>query len=194
MSIQRGGFRISFLLALIGLALLVAGCGGGGSSGSGSSSSSASSSDPGSHPEPNAEFKTSHGGKKIVDFGEEGSLEEWEIVNAVVVENLKSREAGDWAAQCKTLSQAGIEEIRGTKKRSECPARLKEIGEPLSGTKKLRKDTLPGSIQVLRVQGNQAYALYNGNDGYDYAVPLIKEDGQWRVTKLTTIELDKAAG
>jgi len=180
------------LLALIGLALIVAGCGGGGSSSSGGGSSSAPSSDPSASPEPNAEFKTSHGGKKIVEFGEEGSLEEWEAANAVVVENLKAREAGDWAGQCKTLSQAGIEEIRGTKKRSECPARLKEIGEPLSRTKKLREDTLPGSIQVLRVKGNQAYALYNGNDGNDYAMPLIKEDGQWRVTRLTTIELDKA--
>jgi hypothetical protein len=188
MLMERGVFRIGLLLALVSLALVGAGCGGGGTSTSPSSSSTAS--DARSAPEPNAEFKTSHGGKKIVNFGEEASLGEWEEANALVVENLKTREAGDWAGQCKTLSQSGLEEIRGTKTRSECPTNLKEIGEPLSRTKKLREDTLPGSIQVLRVKGNRAYALYNGNDGHDYAVPLEKENGQWRVTKLTTIELD----
>lgn len=175
-------------MALVGLALVMAGCGGSSSSSTGGGSSS--SPDPAAKPEPNAEFKTTHGAKKIVNFGEEASLEEWEAANAVVVENLKAREAGDWAGQCKTLSQAGIEEIRGTKKRSECPARLKEIGEPLSQTKRLREDTLPGSIQVLRVEGNEGYALYNGDNGNDYAVPLKKENGQWRVARLTTIRLD----
>ena len=188
MSMGRENFRIGLLLALLILALAAAGCGGGGSS-SGGSSSSSTSSDPSSGPEPNATFKTSHGGKKIVNFGEEASLDEWEAANVVVVKNLKAREAGDWAGQCETLSQSGIKEIRGTEKRSECPARLEEIGKPAS-TKALRKDTLPGDIQVLRVKGNRAYALYNGNDGQDYAVPLEKEDGRWRVTRLTMIPLD----
>ena len=189
MSMERGIFRMGLLLALVSLAMLVAGCGGGGSSSTSSSSSTASDSGSGAGPEPDAKFKTIKQTKFVLNFGKEASLEEWEAANAVVVENLKAREAGDWAAQCETLSQGGIEEVRGTKKRSECPEKLKVIGEPAS-TKQLRKDTLPGSIQVLRVKGNQGYALYNGNDGHDYAVPLEKEDGQWRVTQLTMLQLD----
>jgi hypothetical protein len=175
------------LLALMSLSLVGAGCGGGGSSSPASSSSAAS--DPSSGPEPNAKFKASPEGKKIVQFGEEASLGEWEEVNAVVVENLKAREEGDWANQCKTLSQAGIEGVGGTKERSECPAALEKAARPVSVTKEVRKDTLPGSIQILRVKGNRGYALYNGSDGKDYAVPLEKEDGQWQVTQLLMIEL-----
>ncbi|MBS1882076.1 MAG: hypothetical protein JSS97_03875 [Actinobacteria bacterium] len=185
MSMQRGGFRIGLVLALIGLAVFIVGCGGG------SSSSSSASSDPSPGPEPSAEFKATGGGKKIVDYGKEGSLKEREAANAVVVKNLKAREAGEWAVQCETLAQTGINEIPGAKNHGDCPKRLKEIGEPLARTKKLREDTLSGSIAVLRVDENIGYALYHGTDGKEYAVPLKKENGKWGVSGLIVLELNR---
>lgn len=186
MSMRRGGLCAAFLVVLLGLALLAGGCGGGGSS---SPSSTSSTQKTAAGPEPNAKFKTSKAGQELVQFGKEGSLTEWEAANAVVVKNLKAREAGNWAEQCETLDQVGIEQIEGAKNHKDCPAKLKAIGEPLSTTKEIRVDTLSGSIAVLRVKGNRGYALYHGNDGQDHAMPLEKEDGAWRVSSLKTINL-----
>ena len=66
---------------------------------------------------------------------------------------------------------------------------MKKLASPLSRTKEARKDTLTGSITALRVKGGQGYALYHGNDGTDYAVPLEKEGGTWKVSSIETKEL-----
>ncbi len=179
---QRAGLSLALCLTTLGL--LVGGCGGGSSS---SSATSASSSSSGS--EPSAQFLKSKGDGKYAKFGSEASGSELEAANVVVVKNLKAREDGDFATQCETLSLKIITGIQGVKVRSDCATALKKLAEPLSGTKELRKDTLDGSIAAMRVKGNQAYALYHGNDGRNWAVPLEKEDGTWKVDALIMTRL-----
>jgi hypothetical protein len=166
------------LLACV--APIVSGCG------SGSSSTSASESQV---EEPSAEFLKQIGNNKLVKFGEEASEDEREAANAVVVESLKARQAADFSTQCDTLSMDAIKGIPNAKNHGDCPAALKRLAEPLSGSKEIRKDTLSGSIAALRVKGDQGYALYHGNDGKDYALPLKKEHGEWRVSALVTTGL-----
>jgi len=76
--------------------------------------------------------------------------------------------------------------------RSKCPKELKKLAEPLSGSKQIRADTLTGEIAALRVKGTQAYALYHGNDGNDYAVPMEMEGGSWKVGAIIPTELPPA--
>jgi hypothetical protein len=129
------------------------------------------------------------GKNTIPKFGEEASVEEREAANAVVVASLKARQAADFAAQCETLDQAAMKEIPKAKNLQGCPAALKKFAEPLSATKKFRKNTLSGSIAALRVKGDEGYALFHGTDGTDYAVPLEKEDGVWKVSAVNAIQL-----
>jgi hypothetical protein len=168
--------------------LAVAGCGGGSSTSSASSSSESASA-----AEPSAQFVKKKGNNTIAKFGEEGSVEEREAANVVVVESLEAREAADFATQCETLDLGIVKELtagsKGGEPRSECPSALKKLAEPLSKTKKARTDTLPGNIAALRVKGNQGYALYHGNDGKDYAVPLEREGDSWKITTLLTTEI-----
>lgn len=179
----RGWSLVPLLLALACLALIVAGCGGG------ASSSSSGSGSTGGGSEPSAEFLKPKGKNTIAKFGEEASEEEREAANAVVVENLEARQAADFATQCDTLNMKGIKEIPNAKNHKGCAAALKKLAEPLSGSKEIRKNTLSGSIAALRVKGDQGYALYHGKDGKDYAVPLEKEDGEWKVSALVTTPL-----
>jgi hypothetical protein len=106
-----------------------------------------------------------------------------------VVKNLEAREDGDFATQCETLSLGIITSMHGVKSRSDCTAALKKLAEPLSGTKEIRKDTLDGSIAAMRVKGDHAYALYHGSDGKNWAVPLEKEAGEWKVGALIMVGL-----
>lgn len=179
-----------FLGALV-VCLILVGCGGGSSStDSGSSSPAGESSDGQAKAEPSAQFLKPNGvNNKVVRFGHEASTKEREEVGAVVTENLKARAAAKFAAQCKTLNMKGIEEIPGAKNRGDCVKKLKEFAEPLSSTKRVRTNTLTGPIVALRVEGDQAFALYHGNDGKDYVLPLEKEGGAWKVSALLTTEL-----
>lgn len=178
----NGGLRAGLLLASICLGLIAAGCGGG------SSSSSSGNSEAGSSAEPSAQFLKSKSAGKYVKFGAEASTQEREAANAVVVRNLKAREDADFATQCETLNQKTITFL-ATKNPGSCPTALKKSAEPLARSKVVRKDTLGGSITAMRVKGDQGYALYHGNDGKDWAVPLEKEDGSWKVGALVMIEL-----
>ncbi len=185
MSTGQRGLRFGLCLALLCIVgVLAAGCGGGGSSSSSSEAASGG--------EPSAQFlnaKSKKGDAKIVKFGAEASAQEREAVNAVVVENLKARAAADFETQCETLNKKSFAQIPGAKNQKGCPAALKKLAEPLSGSKKLREDTLTGSIAALRVKGNEAFALYHGNDGKNWAVPLEKEGVSWKVGALVMIEL-----
>lgn len=76
---------------------------------------------------------------------------------------------------------------------SECKLALEKLAKPLSGSKAFRVDTLTGEIAALRVKGNEGFALYHGNDGNDYEMPMEKEAGRWRVASIATLELPKTS-
>jgi hypothetical protein len=125
----------------------------------------------------------------MVTFGDVASATERDAANAVIVMSLRARQAGDFQTQCATLSASAIEAVPDAKNRKRCPLALKRFAEPLSATKSTRKDTLRGSISVLRVKGDRGYALYHGTDGKDYAVPLEREADGWKVSSVLTLEL-----
>jgi hypothetical protein len=174
-----GNARAGMFVALLFIALFITGCGGGSSSSSSTTTSEGASA---------AFIKKGHL-NVIPKFGKEAPVKEREEANVVVSKSLKAREAADFSTQCETLGRKGLEEVPGAKSAQACAAALKKYAEPLAETKEARKDTLKGSIAVLRVKGDRGYALYHGADGKDYSVPLEKENGSWKVSSLLTSEL-----
>jgi hypothetical protein len=175
MSRRLGNGWWGLLAAYICLGLLVPACGG-------SSTSTTTT-------EASLTFIKKGHSNALPKFGREASQGEREEVNAIVSENLTARAAADFATQCKTLGAKGMAEVPGAKNHQSCTKALKKLAEPLSGSKEVRKDTLNGSIDALRVKGNKGWALYHGSDGKDYAVPVEKEDGGWTVGSIFTTEL-----
>jgi hypothetical protein len=181
----------AFVLAAL-VALLLVGCGGGGSS----SSVGATNADS-KVAEPSKEFHDPEGPKgpePVATFGKESDASEREEASAVLSQNLKARQKADFATQCETLGKRGLESFLGKGKgneRSKCQKELKKLAEPLSGSKKIRTDTLTGEIAALRVKGNLAWALYHGSDGKDNAMPMEREGVDWKVGGILTTELPK---
>ncbi len=130
----------------------------------------------------------------MATFGKESDEAERSAASAVLSESLEARQAADFAAQCATLGKRGMKAVFGPGGKvepSECAATLERLAKPLSKSNGVRTDTLSGEIDALRVKGEQAFALYHGNDGNDYAMPMEKEGGRWKVGSLITIELPK---
>jgi hypothetical protein len=197
-------YRAGALIAVAALLIaLVAGCGGDSSSSSTAAATDASSASTGSTstdsgstaPDANSGKPAGGFGKnELSEFGAEAEPAELEAASKVLAENLEARETKDWAGQCASLSAQVVKRVEneapaiGAKKG--CAARLEEQAPGAPAI--LFKDTLPGQIDVLRVEGSSAYALYHGNDGKDYAMPMKLENGEWKVDSLTTILLSSS--
>jgi hypothetical protein len=127
-------------------------------------------------------------------FGIVASDEEREAASKVLAENLRAREAGEWKAQCSSLSRRGMEglaRVAGTKASiKSCAEALKGFAEPLKASAAARRDNLQGEIDVLRVKGVKAVALFHGLDGKDYGMSMEKEEGEWKVSSVMTAELN----
>jgi hypothetical protein len=172
------------LLVLVGLlAVVVAACGGG------SSSSSTDSAEA----EPAKAFIVKGEANNFVIFGHESGAVDREAASKVLGENLEAREAHDWAGQCATLSRRTVKEVEHEAEfiaghRRPCPQELAKLAE--TAPPYVLADTLSGPIAALRIEGNKGIALYHG-ENKNYAMPMKKEGGEWKVDKLTTLPLKK---
>ena len=153
------------------------GCGGSGSS-----------ADSTSGPEASASFFNPGGKNRVPKFGEEAEEDEREAASDVLEENLQARADGEWATQCDTLTTARVTNVKEAGGGS-CASALKGQALPLSESKAVRANTMDGPIDALRVEGNRGFALYHGKNGKDYAMPMKKEDDEWKVSSLTESEL-----
>jgi hypothetical protein len=121
-------------------------------------------------------------------YGHEATEQEREEAAKILSENLKAREAANWVRQCASLSVGVASEVEQGERKHGCVASLRSAGEPLKNTASVRKDTFSGTIAVLRVKGNHAYALFHGTDHKDHAIPMLKEDDAWKVASLLIVE------
>jgi hypothetical protein len=174
------------LVAAAVMTLVSVGCGGSGGSSSSEESTQASDSNP------SAEFL----GKRLstnekVEFGREADDSEREQASKILAVNLKARASGDWKTQCASMSKGAVKETEkrgapiGGESKS-CTKSLAFLAQPPARTKPFRVDTMTGPIDVLRVKGNEGFALYHGNDGVNYAMAMEKEGGEWKVASITT--------
>lgn len=182
---------IFVLIAAVLMAALAVGCGSSGSDSSESSSAGDTTSSGGS----SAEFIKPGSKNVAAKFGTEADDAEREAASQVLEGNLEARAAGNWAAQCSSLSanaQKGLEEsptVAGVGKPVDCAKSLEAQAQPESATKEIRANTMTGPIAVLRVKGNKAFALYHGTQGKNYTIPMTKEDGTWKVDSVLTQEI-----
>jgi hypothetical protein len=179
--------KLNTRLLLVLLAALataaIAGCG---NSNSSSSSGSTEAATP--------QAKPFTGPKEVTKFGKPGSRSDVQAASKILAENLEAREKADFAGQCASLNEEARTEITGATKSaesaSECPTKLEALATPLQQTAEARKDTFRGSIDELRVKGAKAFALYHGNDGKNYSIPLQQEEGSWKVGSIVTTEIN----
>jgi hypothetical protein len=130
---------------------------------------------------------------KYAKFGKEASSAERTAASEVLAENLEARESADFAPQCATLSVQAHEEITEVKNPSKaeslCPGTLKKLASPLKNTEEFRVDNFGGLIAAFRVRGKTGYALYHGNDGKDWMMPMFKEGSIWKVSSIATTQV-----
>lgn len=158
----------------------------------GGSDSDSGSDDNSSSEEGSASFRTPGGDNSIQNYGEEADGGETEAANAALTAYLTARAKGDWAKQCALLSKAAVEPLEQLASRASqlkgksCAAILAAL--MAQGPASTRANPLTGGVASLRFEGEQGFALFHGPDGTDYFVPMVNEDGKWKVGAIAPSE------
>lgn len=139
-----------------------------------------------------AAFRTPGGDNSIQDFGEEANSAELAAASAVLTSYLKARVAGDWAAQCTELAKSTLQPLEQLASRSAqfkgkgCAAVLEAlVGQAAPSA---LANPLSGYIASLRLQDDRGFALFHGHSDVDYFMPMVKEDGEWKVGAIAPSE------
>lgn len=135
------------------------------------------------------QFRVLGNDNSVQDFGKESGSDEFEEAAAALHGFLDARVAGQWAAACDYLASeiaASLEKLAadsGKVKDTGCPSILSKLTNP--GAKQgLRAEARKADVGSLRVEGNRGFVLYRGTEGMVLAIPMKRDDGEWKVASL----------
>lgn len=182
---------VAVLLGLLLAAGLVA-CGGGGDS----DSSSAETTSRGTEHEDSGggseQFRVAGGDNTIQEFGEEASDAEFEAVATALHGYLDARADRDWETVCGYMSRELAESMEALAAKSEkvdgtsCAAAQEALSIAVPNAN--REKAAEADIGSVRVEGEDAFAIYHGDKGVSFAMPMASEGGEWKVASLSATE------
>lgn len=144
---------------------------------------------------PTREFFVVGGDNAVQLFGREAAVGERAQASKLINRWMRARAAKDHAMECVYLARSFVSEfvVEATSvskgKVTTCSQALAYFGTAAGGVNHF-DDTTTGPIDSLRIENGQGYAQYHGNDGHDYIVPMMREDGKWTVS--TASPFDRA--
>jgi hypothetical protein len=181
----------TWLLAVCALLALLAGCGGGGDSTS--SSSKEKTVDWSEYPPgPTRQFIVPGGDNAVQTFGREATPAERKQVTKVAQAWLRARAAKNWAKDCRYLATSSVKYAESSAsymaqhKVSGCTKALGVMA--VKGQKVSLKYNMAGGVVSLRLGEGHGYAQYHGNDGHDWVIPVIRENGVWKITTFDPLD------
>ncbi len=135
-----------------------------------------------------AQFATKTGDNSIQEAGTEGSPSETQAAAAVLHAYLDARVAHRWSDACFYLSagyaatiEAFAERYAKDKAVKSCPEVLEALA---TGSQQALQATARADVGALRIEGDHGFVLYRGAGGEPYAMPMVLEDGAWKVGSL----------
>jgi hypothetical protein len=136
-----------------------------------------------------AQFRSNGGDNSIQDLGREAGSSEREEAAVALHGYLDARVTGHWDLACSYLSVhtvAALEQIAASygseKKLDDCPEILSALAA--QGNKTVLEQAAEVDVGALRKQGDHGFLLYHGSEGVDYAIPVVREEGTWKIGSL----------
>jgi hypothetical protein len=135
-----------------------------------------------------AQFR-GQGDNSIQEFGSEASSSERERAASALHGYLDSHAAGRWTEACHNMSALLLVDLERMGAMSQSKPKPKGCAETLAVLstglpKPVAREGAEADVGSLRVNGDRALILYHGARGKNYAMPMLKEGGQWKVTAL----------
>lgn len=140
-----------------------------------------------------AQFRTKGGDNSIQEYGGEGEDAELQEVAEIVHGFYVARAEEKWDTACSYLSKGNVQQLLQLAsqapqfKDANCGEVLKAFTRPLPAS--VQREITTVDAGSFRHEDEQGFLIYYGADHTAYAMPLIAEDGTWKVTALSGSEL-----
>lgn len=138
------------------------------------------------------QFRVKGGDNSIQEFGEESDESELEAAAETVHDFYVARATGSWEEACSYTSASLREQLEQLAKKSSvkgCGPFLEAFTSELSASQ--WREITQIDAGSLRRDGEQGFLIYTGADAKTiYAMPLVEEDGEWKVTALSASPLN----
>lgn len=135
------------------------------------------------------QFRAKGGDNSIQDFGEEADADEFEAAAAVLHDFLDTRAAEDWDSTCAAVTEEvrqSLEKLAAQAKRlddTSCAGVLGALTNP-AAKQVLQEEATQADAASLRIEDDRGYIIYRGPKGVVLALPMAREDGEWKVSGL----------
>lgn len=133
------------------------------------------------------QFRTPGGDNSVQEFGSES--EDFEQAAAALHDFFDARAQRAWAVACESLAAGVVEtlaEIAGD--RGSCAAGLAVSTTP-AAIRELRTEAQIADVGSVRTGGDRGFAIYEGQAGITYTIPLAREGGEWKLAALAGFPL-----
>lgn len=135
-----------------------------------------------------AQYRTAGADNSIQEFGEEGDESELEEAATALHDYLVARAEEDWPGACANLARTVTDQLdtlasqSGNLEGEDCAGILAVLTPPLPAA--VRRESTVVDAGSLRFEGEQAFLIYRGAEGAEYAIVMADEDGTWKVGAL----------
>lgn len=142
-----------------------------------------------------APLRTKGGDNSIQEFGEEADTSEFDAAAEAVHNFLDARAEGNWAAACEYMSKGVVESFEKLASQSNkgqstsCARTLEALINP-AAKGAMKAEAEQADVHSLRSEGEQAFVIYTAGSHTIYAMPMAKEDGDWKVASLAGTPLN----
>jgi hypothetical protein len=134
-----------------------------------------------------AQFHRKGSDNSIQEFGQEGGGAEFERAAAVLHAYLDARAAANWEDACSYLASevvASLEQFAaangGEAQLEGCPQILEALSS--GGGAAALREAAKVDVGSLRLKGDGGFLLYHGPQGADFAMPVVLEGGEWKLS------------
>jgi hypothetical protein len=135
------------------------------------------------------------GDNSVQEFGAEADTSELAAAAAALHNFLDARAERNWAAACNYMAKSVIEsfeELAARAKQIEdqsCAGVLEKLTNP-AAKGSIRAEAEKADVGSLRIEGGRAFVIYRGLDKTIIAMPMTREDGDWKVASLAGAPLN----
>lgn len=144
------------------------------------------------------QYRVEGGDNSVQEFGAEAEDSEREAAAQALHNFLDARAQEAWGAACSYLSgdvresledfavkaqKAAAEEGKAEQSDTGCAGILGRVISR-AALPELRKEAAEADVGSLRIEGDRAFLIYSGAGGTTIAIPVVNEDGGWKVASL----------
>jgi len=137
-----------------------------------------------------AGFVERGGDNSIPDYGSESSGSQKTEATAALRAFLAARAGGDWSVACSYLAARIYKQLEalvgaaGSKVKG-CAGSYAMLGSRIPAAQ--RANPLRGALAAMRVNGENAFALFYGPHHQKYMMPMVHEGGAWKAGQLDPV-------